>query len=148
MVEKFNVNQATDDATANWATTADKKYKTLAGGTIEFYNFNKYKIKLISGELIMFGASHGGPWISVDVDGFERGKNTLGKDLFVIKAYDKHLKPMGADGTFSKVENGSECVCSETSGAITATYISGSDGGLHEIASGACCSNYYLLYDK
>ena len=148
MVEKFNVIQATDDATANWAPTAYKKYKTLAGGTIEFYNFNQYKNKFISGELIMFGASHGGPWISVDVDGFERGKNTLGKDLFVIKVYDKHLTPMGADGTFSKAVNGSVCVWSETSGVVNATYIAGRDNGTREAASGACCSNYYLLYDK
>ena len=118
-------------------------YKTLAGGKLASYNLSEGYYWLATGELIMIGGTHGGPWISVDVDGFGKGKDILGKDLFTIKAYDNYLRPMGAKNTFNQKEFGEECECSKDVGAKDSTYISNSQGD--SVASGACCSAYYLL---
>lgn len=153
MVKKFKVSQICTSGECYynrmvWAPDYYRRYKTLSGGTVASYNFSGYRIKLLSGELIMFGGSHGGPWLSVDVDGFEHGKNTLGKDVFIIKVYNEFLRPMGAKGTFGIEANGETCECSKDSGALTSTYIAGAGNATQEVVSGACCSAYYLKNDK
>ncbi len=152
MLEKFNVVETCDSGECYngktvWAPDYYRRYKTLAGGKINSYNLSSYRARLATGELIMFGGSHGRHWITVDVDGFGNGKDTLGKDVFVMKIHDKYLKPMGADGTFNKNKNGKICECSKNKGAVNENYIGGA-GGSSEVASGACCSAYYLLNDK
>lgn len=152
MLDKFNILQTCDTGNCYngkivWAPDYYHRYKTLAGGQISSYNLSSYRVRLTTGELIMFGGSHGRHWISVDVDGFGNGKDTLGKDVFVMKVHDKYLKPMGAEGTFNKKKNGEICECSKNKGAVNENYIGGA-GGNGEIASGACCSAYYLLNDK
>ena len=118
------------------------RYKTLAGsGTVGAYNMND-SYWLDSGELIMFGGTHGGPWISVDVNGFGNGKDTVGKDFFTIRVYDNFLRPMGAQGTYSLTQYPDGCGCSKDIGVESSPYITDAAG--QNIVSGACCSAYYL----
>jgi len=119
-------------------------YKTLAGGNLGSYNFSSGYYWLATGELIMIGGN--GPWISVDVDGFGKGKDTMGKDLFTIKVYDNILRPMGAQNTYKTSQFPDGCGCSKDIGEKNGNYISDSFG--QGVVSGACCSAYYLLNDK
>ena len=121
-------------------------YKTLAGSKLSAYNMSAGSYILASGELIMFGGTHGGPWISVDVNGFGKGKDTVGKDFFTIRAYDNFLRPMGAQGTYNLTQYPDGCGCSKDIGVESSTHIA--DGAGQGIVAGACCSAYYLLQDK
>ena len=94
----------------------------------------------------MFGASHGGPFIVVDVDGFRNGQDTIGKDVFAIRVFDNKFLPLGAEGTYVKEQNDGECLCDKNAGLDNATYIAGA-AGVGEVVSGGCCS-YTKLYDK
>lgn len=112
-------------------------------GSIASYNYGQRTIKLNTGEQILMGSSHGGPFITVDLDGYANGRNTLGKDIFVMKVYYNNIKPMGADGTYNKDANGDICECSIRKGLESGPYYAGQDG-IGEVASGVCCSAYYL----
>lgn len=147
MLEKFHVSKVSTK-TESWTPSYGNKYNTLSGGNVSSYNFNGYHAKLTTGEVIMFGGSHGGPWISVDLDGYGKGKDTIGKDVFIMKVFDKYIKAIGAEGTFGTDANGEICVCSKNSGAKTSNYIAGTGNAVGELISGACCSAYYLLNDK
>jgi prepilin-type N-terminal cleavage/methylation domain-containing protein len=120
-------------------------YKNLSNeGTLSRYNFGQYRFQLFTGELIMFGHSHGGPWISVDLDGYGHGKDTVGKDVFFFKVYDTFLRPLGAKGTFSTSANGETCGCSKDIGTTeNTTYVAGGNGA-GKVVSGGCCAAYYL----
>jgi len=117
--------------------------RTLAGGLMLVYNWSGTKFRLPTGELIMFGGTHGGPWLSVDVNGPENKPNVLGRDIFVMKLYDNVVKPMGAYGTYKPEVNDGECKCGKEYGLKEATYFA-SGAGAGVVASGACCSAYYL----
>jgi len=151
MSEKFKIsetcgyNKTCYHRTTPWVPGAGANYKTLAGGSLPSYNFSDYKIRLITGELIMFGGGLGGPWISVDVDGFRNGKDTIGKDVFIMRVFDDALLPLGAKGTFNTKANGENCGCSKDEGAVKGTYI---DNIYAQVVSGGCCSAYYLTHDK
>lgn len=151
MADKFNISEVCTSAECHhngtvWAPDYYRRYNTLAGGKVASYNLSTYRVRLATGELIMFGGTHGGPWISVDVDGFGKGKDTVGKDLFIIKVYDKFLRPMGAQNTYGTNEFPNGCGCSKDIGEKTSSYISDTAG--QGVVSGACCSAYYLLNDK
>lgn len=118
--------------------------KTLSGGLIGSYNFSSTRIKLSTGELVMFGGSHGGPWLSVDVNGPENGPNVIGKDIFVMKLYNNAIKPMGADGTYNPDTNDGQCLCGKEYGVKGETAYFGGASGAGKAASGACCSAVYL----
>ncbi|MFR1671367.1 MAG: hypothetical protein ACLSWI_00290, partial [Candidatus Gastranaerophilaceae bacterium] len=128
----------------NWAVSYGNTPKTLKGGSVGSYNFHYIEGRLATGELIMFGDSHGGPWISVDVNGFRKGPDKIGKDIFIMKVYDDFIRPLGAEGTFNKETNGEICGCGEEYG-IEADPFLAQGAGAGEVVSGGCCSAYYLL---
>lgn len=113
--------------------------KSLAGGDVAAYGFKEMVMQLPTGEHVMFGGAGNGEIISVSLNGYGDGKNQLGKEIFVMKAFEKSLKPMGADGTFDKNRNGDVCKCGKEYGVTSATYIE-----YQELPSGTCCSAYYL----
>lgn len=120
-------------------------YKTLAGGSFSAYNINKKAILLKNGAVIYLGGSHGGPWISVDVNGYKKGPNVIGKDFFIVKPNGTKALPLGAEGTYDKQKNSNECVCDKNHGTVNGNYfvtVGGGDSG--KVVSGGCCSAYYL----
>jgi prepilin-type N-terminal cleavage/methylation domain-containing protein len=119
-------------------------YQTLAGGSFNSYNLYNGSYLLNSGEILYWGGTHGGPWVSVDVNGFYKGPNVLGRDLFSMKVVNGRLLPLGAEGTFSTAENGTECECSKDAGLETGNYLGGGGTGVGEVLSGGCCSSKYL----
>lgn len=114
-------------------------FKSLAGGNVGCYGTSQMIMRLPTGEHIMFGWGHQGSLISVSLNGFGKGENMLGKEIFVMKAYPYTLKPMGADSTFDKNMNGNICKCGKEYGSVTAVYFE-----QQELPSGTCCSAYYL----
>ena len=112
-------------------------------GSIGAYNYGLRTLELNTGEQVLLGEWHGGPFITVDLDGYNNGKNTLGKDVFVMKVYYNTLRAMGAEGTFNKTYNGNVCMCGKDYGLASGPYYAGAQG-VQEVASGVCCSAYYL----
>ena len=130
-------------------------YKALgvpasSSNTIYKYNFSTLALLLADGAVIYLGGSHGGPWIVVDVNNFQKGPNQFGRDVFVInvtsniKKGEHYIKAMGAEGTFNKTRNGNTCECSPDKGVKTENYLAG-QAGEGEVISGVCCSAKYLL---
>lgn len=146
-ISKFNgviiCNNSNNCKTNSYVHPSKIRPKTLAGNIFSTYNWSGTRFKLPTGELIMFGGTHGGPWLSVDVNGPENGPNVFGRDMFVMKLYDTSVKPMGAEGTFNPKTNGDECLCGKEYGLKDANYFGGA-AGAGEVASGACCSAVYL----
>lgn len=72
--------------------------------------------------------------IWVDVDGYGKGPNTLGKDLFIAVINDTKIVPLGASGT------NADNTCNNTPNSITPCC------GFHAPGdfSGAGCSAEYL----
>lgn len=115
-------------------------FKNLAGVDVGHYATNMRVLQLKTGEQVMFGNGGNGLLISVSINGYGKGENMLGKEIFVTKAYDEALKPMGADGTFNKQLNGEVCKCGKDYGNKTSVpYFE-----YQELPSGVCCSAYYL----
>lgn len=114
-------------------------FKSLSGGEIGPYGTSAMIIQLQTGEHVMFGWSMQGSLVSVSLNGFGKGENRVGKEIFVMKAFEKSLKPMGADGTFDKNRNGDVCKCGIEYGVDSATWFEN-----QELPSGTCCSAYYL----
>ena len=118
---------------------------------ISAYNFSRLALLLNDGAVIYLGESHGGPWIVVDVNNFQKGPNEFGRDVFVIhvtsniKTGKHYLQPMGAEGTYDTASNGDVCECSPDKGAQNATYIGSAPGQTGEVIAGACCSAKYLM---
>lgn len=158
----YNSDYWNQYSTTKWSGVANiyTRYKAL-GGTkdlgsgytqygISGYNFTNLAMLMNDGAVIYVGGSHGGPWIVVDVNSFNEGPNEFGRDTFVIKIKDdlvlgrQWMKPMGAEGTYNKSQNGDICECTGAKGVKTATYLAGQSGN-GEVVSGICCSAYYLL---
>lgn len=146
-ISKFNgaiICDASNNCKTNSYVHPSKiRPKTLAGNIFPSYNWSGTRFKLPTGELIMFGGTHGGPWLSVDINGPENGPNVFGRDMFVMKLYDTSVKPMGAEGTFNPKTNGNECLCGKEYGNSGTVYFGGA-AGAGEAAPGACCSAIYL----
>ncbi len=146
-ISKFNgaiiCNNSNNCKTNSYIHPSKIRPKTLAGNIFPSYNWSGTRFKLPTGELIMFGGTHGGPWLSVDVNGPENGPNIIGRDMFVMKLYDTSVKPMGAEGTFNPKTNGNECLCGKEYGNSGTVYFGGASGA-GEAAPGACCSAVYL----
>ena len=124
-------------------------YKTLAGGSINAYDYANRAALLNNGAAIYFGSAGSGLMILVDVNNFNGGPNVLGKDVFAItfmkvsnqkSVYIEDLKfaPFGAAGTYgaSDPQYGSSG-CSPSVGEKDALYVFK--------ASGAGCSYKYLM---
>ena len=60
-----------------------------------------------------------------------------------MKVYYNTLRAMGAEGTFNEANNGNVCKCGKDYGLASGPYYAGGDG-IGEVASGVCCSAYYL----
>lgn len=119
--------------------------KPYSKGVFSFpsYNFNVAAFLLKDGSVVYIGGTHGGPWISVDVNGAAKGPNQIGRDFFQILGFDKKILPLGADGTYNKSANNGKCECTKNAGAERENYFAGA-GGAGEVVSGGCCSAKYL----
>lgn len=117
----------------NPVTPLTNSYKTLSGSYIQYTNLNYVQYVLQDGSNFYSRSNHGS-WadrtlIWIDVNGYLKGPNVLGRDLFgLIMTKDKIL-PMGATGT------GVENSCVNTSFSCTWNY--DFDGG---DCAGAGCS--------
>ncbi len=94
-----------------------KIYKNYNGSNdIELSNFDGGQFVLSDESLILcdtYGSSGSIPFISVDVNGFGKKPNRLGKDLFMFQLMENgKLLPMGANGTIYLEDYG---YCSNTS---------------------------------
>ena len=108
------------------------------------WELSKKAILLQDGSVIYFGG-HGAPMISVDVNGFQKGPNVVGRDMFAIMLNENWIRPIGADGTFNKNVNGETCECGKEYGVESAQGFLGSTDLLNGTQlSGACCSYKYL----
>lgn len=75
-------------------------YKTLSGQLFDDRNISHGQYVLKDGSTLYFRTFNQG-WllIFVDVNGFSKGPNILGKDLFGISVTKDAVRPMGAPGT-------------------------------------------------
>ena len=94
-------------------STASTIYKTYSGLPAASYYFDDGQIIAKNGMLVMF-ENHTSSYIliSVDVNGYKKGPNVLGKDVFTFQIIDDVLKPMGAPGT---ARTDHSVYCSKTS---------------------------------
>ncbi len=129
-------------------TNIYSRYKTLAGGNLNAYDFCKKAALLRNGAAIYFGSGHSGMTILVDVNNYSVGPNILGKDVYAISVSnssntynvdDLDFKPYGAEGTRVTMFNYQGC--SPDIGAPA-----NSDGNINYLyqAPGAGCSLKYL----
>ena len=92
-------------------------YKTYNGNNMTMGPFDDGQFVLNDGSLILLENqlnTNTRIYISVDVNGFGKGPNRLGRDLFMFQLTDNgELLPMGAKGTF--YYNSADKYCSETS---------------------------------
>ncbi len=111
---------------------------------VAVYSLANVAFLLKDGSVVYLGGTHGGPWISVDVNGAAQGPNQIGRDFFIISVFNNKILPLGAEGTYNKDANNGKCECSKDAGTETMTYFAGA-GGVGEVVSGGCCSAEYLL---
>lgn len=110
------------------------------GGLYTGWEMRNKAVLLLDGSVIYFGGYATG-MISVDVNNFTKGPNTIGRDLFVIMVNEDWAKPIGADGTFNVSANGPTCKCSKDFGSVSAQGFLGSSDLLNgKVLSGVCCS--------
>ena len=118
--------------------------RSWMSGLYTGWDMSKKAILLADGSVIYFGGLTA-PFISVDVNGFEKGPNVVGKDLFAVMLNEDWIRPIGAEGTFNKSSNGETCKCGKEYGLAQAQVFLGSGTLLNgEAISGACCSYEYL----
>ncbi|MFR1671342.1 MAG: hypothetical protein ACLSWI_00160 [Candidatus Gastranaerophilaceae bacterium] len=108
------------------------------------WDYDKKAVLLADGSVIYLGGYATG-WIAVDVNSFKKGPNVLGRDFFAATVNDDWIKPLGADETFNKSNNGEQCECSKDYGLESAQGFLGSGNLLNgRMISGGCCSAVYL----
>lgn len=89
-------------------------YKTYNGGSIINYLFDEGQFMLSDGMFVMIDNDGTRPIIiSIDVNGYKKGPNKWGHDLFTFQILNDSgkLVPMGAEGTYFM----NEAYCSKTS---------------------------------
>lgn len=112
-------------------------YKTLSDGIVHYANlqYKQYLLKDGSNLYSRFYATQTSYMlIFIDVNGYKRGPNTLGKDLFGVNISKDRILPMGAPGT------GVEDTCNSNAITCPWTYGFHSSGD----CAGAGCSAEYL----
>ena len=110
------------------------------GGLYSAGEMSHKAVLLADGSVIYFGGSATG-MIFVDVNGFVKGPNVVGRDLFAVMINEDWAKPIGATGTFNPSANGQICECSKDYGSVTAQSFLGSGNHIDgQMISGACCS--------
>jgi|GEM_PF-359776 len=113
--------------------TAKFNYKSLDGSLLAASMFDNAQFYLTDGSFIMI--EEYGKYMYVDVNGFEKGPNVLGKDLFGIKALSDRILPLGADGTGETMDT-----CNNTPKNCTTDM----GNGTSTPCAGAGCSFEYL----
>lgn len=118
-------------------------YKTLSDGYVQYSNIQMGQLVLKDGAYIYFrmhSATVGSQYllIFVDVNGFNKKPNILGKDLFGITITKDKAMPMGAKGT------GVENTCNKTAITCSADYGFYQGSGNTNDCAGAGCSMEYL----
>lgn len=109
-------------------------YLTQNGEQLNMNNIGHGNMSLNNGQLIIFRTwGHTYALIWVDVNGYKKGPNTLGKDLFGSVISKDKILPMGAPKT------GTQNTCAVT--AITCIGYGWHDGSS---CAGAGCSAQYL----
>ena len=97
-------------------------YKTYSGKTAEERCFDDGQLVLTNGSILMFEnpASYGrsvNVFVSIDVNGFKKGPNQWGVDLFTFQLMeDGKLLPMGQVGTYYEFTDDNSLLCDKTSG--------------------------------
>ena len=97
-------------------------YKTYSGETAEERCFDDGQLVLTNGSILMFEnpASYGrsvNVFVSIDVNGFKKGPNQWGVDLFTFQLMeDGKLLPMGQAGTYYEFTDDNSLLCDKTSG--------------------------------
>ena len=97
------------------STDTSTVYKTYSGNPAFTWLFDEGQLIGKNGMFIMIQNSEDKDLtiiISVDVNGYKKGPNVLGKDVFTFQIVDDVLKPMGAPGTARADHN---LYCSKTS---------------------------------
>lgn len=119
--------------------TLPEAYKALSGAYLHHYEFNSGQYILKDGAHVYFRTYNAVNYfiIWVDVNGYGKGPNMAGKDLFGIVVSKDKIMPMGANGT------GVENTCKTSGvGACPSTY--GFSIGNSLSCAGAGCSAEYL----
>lgn len=110
-------------------------YKTLSGDKIDYNNFLDGNMILNNGALVIFRSYERNFMLMwVDVNGYYKGPNTAGKDLFGMVVSKNNILPMGAPRT------GAQGTCVST--PVTCDYYYGWQYG--SSCAGAGCSAEYL----
>ena len=107
-------------------------------GKLAIYNLSTQMILMADGSVIYMGGQYYGPWIIIDVNGYGKGPNMVGKDLFGAQLWENKMLPAGAEGTqgYNDPAWGASG-CSKDIGYSNAVSFSA--------AAGAGCSAKYLL---
>lgn len=124
-------------------------YKDYAGnliGSADAAAMDDGQIILNNGMLVMIedynGTGNEKPIVWLDVNGFQKGPNVLGKDLYgMLVSTDNALIPFGSQG--SGVEGAG---CSDT--AISCPSLDGSGGTSIVHCAGICHSAQYIFKEK
>ncbi len=137
-------------STKIWTNLKNGSYHLLNKPKISvaYYNWYIARFLLKDGSVVYMSGSHGGPWLSVDVNGPNNGPNQVGRDMFIIKVFEDKILPMGAQGTFNPAYHGEKCLCGEQFGLQIANPYFAGEGGKREVISGGCCSDYYIKNNK
>ena len=130
-----------------WAIGSSYRLLNKKDVLINGYNYYDARFLLKDGSIVYLSGDHGGPWLSVDVNGAVQKPNQVGRDFFIIKVFEDKVLPLGAQGTFNTQTNGKECLCGDKYGVQTSANYFAGPGGIGEVISGGCCSAYYL-YSK
>ena len=125
--------------------TPDNRFYNVNGhkmpyrvGKLRIYNLSVQMILLSDGSVIYMGGLWGGPWIIIDVNGYKKGPNMVGKDLFGIQLWEDKMLPSGAVGTTGYNDpNSGASGCDKNIGQSQANSFSD--------AAGAGCSYKYLI---
>ena len=117
-------------------------YKSLSGKTFSFVNSTRIAVQTPSGSVIYIGGDFQPIW-GVDVNGFGKGPNTIGKDVFGIAFTKAWMRPIGAMGAdFKAGLNYGAQKCSDD------YYDVSSDNVYLPRAAGSGCSAKYILGNK
>lgn len=123
---------------ASRTALSDQAYKPLSGATFDSYaDLGSGNVKLLDGSYIYFRTylpSH--VLTFVDVNGYEKGPNTVGRDMFGLVITSTQVIPMGVVGT------GAEGSCTTSVAHPISPGTTGWNGGGD--ISGAGCSSDYL----
>jgi prepilin-type N-terminal cleavage/methylation domain-containing protein len=117
-IKYFNVTKDCGNNTTGCFNIPAFNYKSLSGDAVAPALFDEGQFILNSGMFIM--VQNLGPayfvTIWVDVNGYRKKPNVIGKDVFGIEVFESSFKPLGSIGTAVDVYGSVEDTCNTTSG--------------------------------